>query len=681
VLPRSFASAEERRFPGAVFFKARDNGDILKVLFSSWNDQIVDNRGRAQSDWAEANVRLPLEFDVNNRIHSFMGWSGIILANDGYDIVDLSTHYIKSIQEASCGRCFPCRIGTAVMQDLLEVISRGRGEISDIEKLERLGADISDTSKCSIGQTGPIPILHALKYFKGDFEKRILGGENRKVFQYVSKTTAPCMNACPTGMDIPGYIEAIREGRPGDSLELIRQASPVAASLGRACFHPCEKSCVRFASEEPVSICKLKRYAWDYDDQHEPGEENEFVPHSKQTKVAVIGAGPAGLSFAYYMALAGYSPTVFEALPVPGGMAAVGIPEYRIPKEVLRREVDYIEKQGVEIRYGVRVGTDILISELRRQGYRGFFVGIGAHQSKKMGAQGEDEDYQGFVRGIDFLRDCIIEDKNIVNDKNVIVVGGGNVAMDCCRTPIRQGAKKVTVVYRRTKKELPADPHEVHDSEIEGVNYEFLAAPKRIIAEKGKVTGLECARMQLGEPDASGRRSPVEIKGSEFIIPADIIIQAIGQDCDMAVLSGEEGVSLTKWQTIQADPDTLQTNVPDIFVGGDVFNGPMTLVDACGNARRAAQTMDLYLSGKPVEITASQKMEKVFKKLGVQDTHAPGVVAAGRERIPMNTIAMEQRTGSFQEVETGYTMEQALEEAARCMRCYQVGLVALEEKK
>ncbi len=653
----------------------------MKLLFSSWNDQIVDNRGIDPSEWKPADLKLPDDYDKDHSIGAFVGWAGLIINKEGYDVVDLCHRYMESVQEASCGRCFPCRIGTAVMKDLLAKVAAGNGSPEDLFQLHQLGEDISATSKCSIGQTGPIPVIHALKHFKESFEKRIAHKAGpAKDFETRTKITAPCYTACPSGMDIPAYVEAIREHRPGDSLEIIRQASPLAASLGRACFHPCESACSMKEADQPISICKLKRYAWDYENLHGLTEPVNPQMGKKNQKVAVIGGGPAGLSFAYYMALRGYSPTIFEALPVAGGMASVGIPQYRIPREILQQEVDYIEKNGVEFKYGVRVGTDKTVQQLRDEGYKGFFMGIGAHLSKSMGAEGEDKNYNGFIRGIDFLRDLELTGKHDVTGKSVIVVGGGNVAMDCCRTPIRLGAKKVTVVYRRTKKELPADPHEVHDSEIEGVNYEFLAAPKRIIAENGKVTGLECTRMQLGEPDASGRRSPVEIKGSEFIVPADIIIQAIGQDCDLTVLSGEEKIEITKWKTIQADRDTLQTGAPDIFAGGDVFNGPMTLVDACGNARRAAQSMDLYLTGEKVEMTEDQKMDKVMKLLGVEDKHHPGSIKESRDRNPMNTIEMDERLHSFEEVETGYTLSQAIDEASRCMRCYQVGMVVLEER-
>jgi formate dehydrogenase (NADP+) beta subunit len=653
----------------------------MKLLFSSWNDQIIDNRGVNFDDWRDAPaVKLPLEFDNENRITAFMGWSGIVLVKEAVQIVDMCRRYIGEVQKESCGKCFPCRIGTAMMQGFLRKISDGQGVESDLSKLEALAGYISESSKCYIGKTGPVPILHALKYFRNDFIKVT---SDKKPIQtntrYEAKWTAPCYSACPAGMNIPGYVEMIKELRFSESLKIIREASPMAASLGRACFHPCEKNCRRANVESPISICKLKRVAWDYEDSHvvsKPKNPNKSV---SEDKVAIIGAGPAGLSAAYYLALKGYPVTIFESLPVPGGMVGVGIPQYRVPKEVLQRETGFIEDMGVAIRYNTPIGTDTTISQLKDEGYKAFLISTGAHLSTKMGTEGEDAGYSGFITGVDYLRDAVIAGSYDVEDKRVIVVGGGNVAMDCCRTPIRKGAKEVTVVYRRTKTELPADPHEVHDSEIEGVKYIFLAAPKKITAENGKVTGLECLRMELGEPDASGRRRPVPVKGSEFTIAADIIIQAIGQSADLTILNGVEGIKTTRWNTIAADADTFQSDVPWIFTAGDVFNGPLTIVDACANAKRAAQSIDQYLNNAPVMLSTSEKMDKVMKKLGVFDKDEKVGMPSGWERAEMPTISLDKRVDGFAEVETGYSLQQAAEEASRCMRCYQIGMAAIEK--
>jgi formate dehydrogenase (NADP+) beta subunit len=652
----------------------------MKVLFTSWHDEVVDNRQVSPDQWLDAPaIKLPSRFDQENDITAFMGWAGIILLKNDVHIVDMCARYIHAVQQESCGKCIPCRIGTAVIESLLQSIMTGKGREADLEQIEALAKKIVGSSKCYVGKSGPVPILHALRYFRNDFLECIARSESlRTDTRYEAKWTAPCYSACPTGMNIPAYVELIKEGSHVEALQNIRAASPMAASLGRACFHPCENNCRRSNVESAIAICKLKRFAWDYEDRQVIAQPANPQKHARKEKVAVIGAGPAGLSAAYYLALKGYPVTVFEALPVPGGMVGVGIPQYRVPKEVLQREAHFVEQMGVEIKYNTRIGVDITIPQLQQDGYKAFFISTGAHLSKNMRAQGEDEGYSGFIRGIDFLRDCVTTKNYDVKGKRVIVVGGGNVAMDCCRTPIRLGSEEVTVVYRRTKKELPADPHEIHDSEIEGVKYIFLAAPKRIVAEDGHVTGLECLKMELGEPDASGRRRPVPVEGSEFVVPADIILQAIGQDADLGVLKDVEGVQVTRWSTIVADAKTMQTDIPYIFAGGDVYNGPLTIVDACGNARRAATSIDQYLNDQPVGLSVSEKMDAVMKQLGVFDQRETRI-ATEWPRVPMPTIPIEERVRGFGEVEIGYSLREAMEEAARCLRCYQIGMVALEK--
>jgi formate dehydrogenase beta subunit len=661
----------------------------LKAIFSTWKDKLVDNRGKSPDSWTDAPVKLPASFDQSRKINAFMGWGGIVLLEEPYDIVEMSYNYSKSLQMSSCGKCFPCRVGTKVVEDLLAKIAKGTGSNEDIKQLEEVLDTIAKNSKCGIGQLGPEPLIQSLQYFKKEYDEYIAGKRRMAGFQYPYKMTAPCTAACPTGMDIPLYIEQVKEGDYAGSLETIRTASPMASTLGRACFHPCENNCRRDNVDKSLSICKIKRFAWDYEDQHVVTKPVNPNRHKRQEKAAIIGAGPSGLSAAYYLALQGFVVTVFEKLPTVGGAAWTGIPHYRIPKDIMVREVKFIEDMGVEIRYNVEFGKAETFASLRKQGFKAFFLATGGDLSKEMGVEGERDNVPGVYGGIAILKDIT---DNVTKDivkipglkanavpvpKKVLVVGAGNTAMDCVRSYIRLGSQDVNIVYRRTKKEMPADPHEVHESEDEGVKYNFLLAPTKLVTKGGKLVGLECQKMELGPPDESGRRKPVAVKGSEHVLEADMVISAIGQDCDINYLKEEPSVQITKWRTIITNEDTYQTAVPDVFAGGDVVSGPLNLVTAVGHARRAAQSIGQYLRGERVGPTDEQIMEKLITGLGAYDKEEVVQQAKGWDRKPMPICDRQSKIGSFKEVELGYTLDDAAEEASRCMRCYIVGMASI----
>lgn len=658
----------------------------MKPIFSSWQDKVVDNRGKPEDSWEDSpDVKLPDNFDEDRTLNAFIGWGGLVLLKAPYDVVEMAYSYAAALQTSSCGRCFPCRIGTKVMEDLIERILDGKASVADLDELTNLCDSITKNSKCGIGQLGPAPIMHTLEHFKEDYMEYINGNRKRPGYSYPFKMTAPCTVGCPTGMDIPRYIEQVKDADFTGCLETVRKASPMANSLGRACFHPCEDNCRRDNVDKSLAICKLKRVAWDYVNDHAIEDVGNPNKHTRDEKIAVIGAGPAGLSCAYYLLLDGFHVTVFEKLDVPGGAAYTGIPQYRIPKDLLEIEADYIRKLGGEIKYGVNFGKDETFASLREKGYKAFFLGTGGDLSKAMRVKGEHDGYEGVYGGIEILQDIVMNTrpydtenaKPLPKPKRVLVIGGGNTAMDCVRSFIRLGAEDVRIVYRRTKKELPADPHEIAESEDEGVVYNFLLAPTKIIAKKGKFVGLECQKMELGEPDESGRRRPVAIKGSEHVIEADCIISAIGQDCDIGYLEEEPTVEKTSWSTIITNEDTYQTAVPDVFAGGDVVSGPLNLVTAVGHARRAAQGIAQFLKGEKIELSEEQNMEKLIASIGAYDPREKVAEPSGRERVPMPICDRESKIGSFKEVELGYPQEQAMDEASRCMRCYIVGMASV----
>ncbi|MFA6414109.1 MAG: FAD-dependent oxidoreductase, partial [Syntrophales bacterium] len=408
--------------------------------------------------------------------------------------------------------------------------------------------------------------------------------------------TSPCKAACPTHISVQGYVALIATGKYKEALKLIKKDNPFPIVCGRVCNHPCETACMRGKVEEPIDIMHLKRFVADLDLK----DETRYIPEKKESKgkkIAVVGAGPAGLTCAYYLAAEGYDVEVFESLPVAGGWLAVGIPEYRLPKDVLKAEIKVIEDLGVKIHLNKAIGKDIPFEKLQKE-YDAVFIGCGTVNSSKLNIPGEE--MQGVIHGVDYLKRVNLGEKVFLGDK-VAVVGGGNVAMDAVRTAVRTGSKDVFILYRRSRAEMPAAPEEIEEALEEGIKMEFLAAPKRVVGENGKVTGVECTRMELGEPDASGRRRPVEIKGSEFIVPCDALIPAIGQEADLDFVPKESGIAISKWKNFDVDPVTFASNVPGVFAGGDVVTGPQTVVKAVYAGKEAAVSIDRYLKGEDVK--------------------------------------------------------------------------------
>jgi len=372
----------------------------------------------------------------------------------------------------------------------------------------------------------------------------------------------------------------------------------------------------------------------------------------------------------------GHGATIFERLPEPGGMAAVGIPDYRLPREILGGEADRVKDLGVEIKYDTLVGKDISFSDIMSR-FDAVFIGVGAHNSSPMGVEGEDKGYEGFISGVKYLLDINMGKDPYPQGKKVVVVGGGNVAMDCVRSSFRVGKTDVNLIYRRTKAEMPADPVEIHDAEEEGVNFHYLCNPTRIIAKDGKVVAVELLRMELGEPDKSGRRRPIPVPGSEFIIEADIVIPAIGQAVDLSFLGEAAGVELTKWNTVLVDQETFQTSQPKIFSAGDCETGPDVLVRACGNGKRAAWRIDQYLRGERLDTSEKEKFNNFFAKVKVYQKDENLGIAGGEPRLHLRMLDPEVRKFTFDEVEEGYRVDEAVKEAMRCLRCYRIGMVAV----
>jgi NADPH-dependent glutamate synthase beta subunit-like oxidoreductase/ActR/RegA family two-component response regulator len=468
------------------------------------------------------------------------------------------------------------------------------------------------------------------------------------VVKLPERLIARCSKACPAGVDVPRYVRLIGEGKFAEALAVIKQANPFPGICGRVCFAPCEEACRQGKQWEPISVRILKRFAYD-----NATYEESVAARPTHKRIAIVGSGPAGLTAAYYLAKLGHSVTIFEALPEPGGMMRVGIPPYRLPREVLDGEINVVKNLGVEIRTNTKVGS---LDSLFQQGYKAILVAVGAHQGMKLGVEGEE--HPKVIDCITFLTSVNLG-KPIELGERVIVVGGGNAAIDSARTALRLGSKEVTILYRRTRSEMPASPHEVEAALHEGVKIEFLAAPTRVFSKDGAIS-LEAIRMKLGAPDASGRPRPEPIPGSEFLIDCDAVVAAIGQRPE---IPEQFDLVTQRGNVLETDSKTLATSRPGIFAAGDAVTGPASVVEAIGAGRKAAISIDKYLGGEGM-----LKVEEIkVKEPTSRHTFLERLKERSRPMVP--TIPPAQRVLSFDEVELGLTEEIAMAEGERCWRC------------
>ena len=476
-------------------------------------------------------------------------------------------------------------------------------------------------------------------------------------FAITKRGTSPCRASCPAHVSVQGFIALMNEGKYREALELFKKDHPFPGICGRVCHHPCEEVCTRTEVEQPLAIQHLHRFLADWD----MARENYYVPEkkgAKNEKVAIVGSGPAGLTCAYFLAIEGYQVTVFEKFPVLGGMLTVGIPSYRLPRDIIEAEIQVIKDLGVKFKTGVEIGKDITVAQLRKEGYKAIFLGIGSHECKVLGIEGED--LEGVYPGVDFLREVNLGNRISLGDR-VAVIGGGNVAMDSVRTALRTGSSNAFVIYRRSMEEMPASEDEIEECRDEGIEIMPLTNPIRVISENGKVKAIECIKMELGEPDESGRRRPIPIEGSEFTIEIDTLIPAIGQESDWACLTDECACTLSDWGTLRVDPVTFQSDDPDIFAGGDAVTGAATVVEAIGAGKEAAVSIHRFIQGEDLHENRQKSWE------GIQDVPTEGCENIPKEKMPH--LDPKERMNNFNEVQLGFSEEQVRKETNRCLAC------------
>ncbi len=688
--------------------KIRNTG-LVEVPMGTTIDTIVNDIGGGPSDKARIKAiqtggpsggcipakhfHLNVDYDSLAKAGSIMGSGGMIVMDENTCMVDVAKYFMNFLKGESCGKCLTCRKGIQRMHEILEDISAGRATMEDLDLLEELALVVKDTTMCGLGQTASNPVLSTLRYYRDEYERHIV---QKKCDAFVCKDLvgAPCQSACPVGTQVWRYVAHLRRGEFEDAYRAIREANPFPSVCGRVCHHPCEDRCRAGQSgQEAVAVRALKRFVTEQVGPEAYAPRRPDKARCAGRKVAVVGAGPAGLTAASLLSLEGCEVTVFEAEAEPGGLLLSGIPEFRLPHDVVRKEIQALIDDGVTIRCNTALGRDITVDGLFKDGFDAVFIGIGAHKDRRLDLDGED--VAGVYPALAYLKSFNLHGRSEAKGR-VGIIGGGNCAVDAARIAVRQeGVTSVTIIYRRTRHEMPAFEEEIDaaieegvlletlvspvkistaakraplEEEVEaaveeGVSIEALATPVRIHSSGGRLTGIECVRNVLGDVDSSGRRRPVPLAGSEFTIPLDTLIVAIGEETDADSLC--DTVRLTSWGAVEADSEGVCASQPGVFAGGDAMRGPNTVINAIADGKRTAGAIIRYLTGEPTPKTLEANLPRHYiEPMEKGDQEAEEVPRAIPQVIPV-----EERRHSFCEVERALTRDEAVREAGRCLRC------------
>ena len=606
---------------------------------------------------------LPIDYDSLTEAGSMMGSGGMIVMDENTCMVDVAKYFMGFLKEESCGKCFTCRKGTQRMYEILDDISKGKATLEDLDLLEELALVVNDSTMCGLGQSAPNPILSTLRYFRHEYERHIV---DKKCDAFVCSELvgAPCASACPIGTEAWRYIAHIQRGEYEEAYCAIRDANPFPSICARVCNHPCEDKCRAGTSGgEPLAIRALKRFVTDRVDPSVYEPRREAPIGSRPERVAVVGAGPAGLTAAHYLSLKGYRVTVIDSGSQPGGMLLACIPPYRLPREQLLKEMDAMLDEGITFRGNTELGREVSIDGLFDEGFKAVFVAVGAHKSRKLNVKGEG--VPGVLRSMYFLKSFNLRGENLARGR-VAVVGGGNSAVDAARIAIRQeGVESVTIIYRRTQSEMPAYSEEIEAALEEGIRLETLLSPVRILSEEGRLIGVECIKNELGSWDSSGRRRPVPIEGTEHMIPLDTLIVAISEEHDVDCLP-PMGIELTDWGTVKCDPETLATSRLGVFAGGDVVTGPATVVDAIAAGKKAATVIERHLKGEDLTRPAEVRLPDYY----IESAEVPDEeLEYGRRAHPPARRVEARLADPSAEAGLSLSAEDASREARRCLRC------------
>ncbi len=602
---------------------------------------------------------LPIDYESLKNIGSMMGSGGMIVMDEDTCMIDIAKYFMNFLRDESCGKCLSCREGTQRMWEILDKITKGQGTMEDLELLEELAKAVRDASMCGLGQSAANPVLSTLRYFRDEYEAHI---KYKTCPAVVCKEiiSSPCQHICPIDTEAPQYIAYIARGEFKKAYNIILKDNPLLGVCSRVCHHPCELKCRAGQGGDPISIRALKRFAV----EHGNGKKTKRIK-KKLTgkKVAIIGSGPSGLMAAYSLAQKGYVPTIFEAEPITGGMLRLGIPEYRLPRTVLEEDITRIINAGVVIKTNKKLGRDFTTKDLFDKDYKAIYIAIGAHKSIKLAIPNEYA--KGVIPSMEFLTQLHLG-KKVKVGKVVGVIGGGNSAVDAARAANRlPDVEKVIIIYRRTRTEMPAYKEEVDNAIEEGIDIQFLTTPTNVITKDDKVVGIECIRMKLGGVDKSGRRRPIPIKDSNFIIELNTLIQAISEQPDISCLEEKHEFNISGWNTFVVNHETLSTNIPGVFAGGDAIRGPSTVIQAMADGKRVAETIDKYIRGEKFEF----RYEVTRPSIYVEPVKLKAEEILEVSRQESKNLSSEKRRKNFKEVDLGLDKKSAIKEAKRCLRC------------